>query len=42
MVADFVDRDDYLVYRDHPVHRAVIDECVKPIVAKRAAIQYEL
>ena len=42
VVADFADRDAYLVYRDHPVHRAVIDEYVKPILAERAAVQYDL
>ncbi|TYK48257.1 Dabb family protein [Actinomadura decatromicini] len=42
VVADFADRDDYLVYRDHPSHRAVVEEYVAPIVAERAAIQYEL
>jgi Stress responsive A/B Barrel Domain len=42
VVADFADRDAYVVYRDHPVHRAIIDECVKPILAERAAVQYEL
>jgi Stress responsive A/B Barrel Domain len=42
VVADFADRDAYLVYRDHPTHRKVIDECVKPIAAERAAVQYEL
>jgi Stress responsive A/B Barrel Domain len=40
VVADFADRDAYLVYRDHPAHRAVIDECLKPILADRAAVQY--
>ena len=42
VVADFADRDAYLVYRDHPRHRAVIDQYITPIVAQRAAIQYEL
>lgn len=42
VVADFADRDGYLVYRDHPEHRAVIDECLSPILAERAAVQYEL
>ncbi|WP_131740369.1 Dabb family protein [Actinomadura roseirufa] len=41
VVAEFADRDAYLVYRDHPVHRAVIDQYITPIVAQRAAIQYE-
>ncbi|WP_165975959.1 Dabb family protein [Actinomadura rubrisoli] len=42
VVGDFADRAAYLVYRDHPAHRAVIDQYITPIVAQRAAIQYEL
>ncbi|MDN3356532.1 Dabb family protein [Actinomadura sp. DC4] len=42
VVADFADRDAFLVYRDHPTHRKVIDECVTPIVAERSAVQYSL
>ena len=42
VVADFADRDAYLVYRDHPVHRKVIEEHVMPIVAERCAVQYTL
>jgi hypothetical protein len=42
VVADFADREDYLVYRDHPLHRAVIDEVITPLLGERAAIQYEL
>ncbi|MFC9977260.1 Dabb family protein [Spirillospora sp. NPDC050679] len=42
VVGDFADLDAYLVYRDHPAHRAVIDEAITPIVARRAAVQYEL
>ncbi|MFC4050995.1 Dabb family protein [Actinomadura syzygii] len=42
VVADFADKDDYLAYRDHPAHRAVVEEFVSPIAAERAAIQYEL
>jgi len=42
VVGDFADREAYIVYRDHPAHRAVIDECLRPILADRAAIQYEL
>jgi hypothetical protein len=42
VVADFADRESYLVYRDHPVHLAVIAETIKPITAERAAVQYEL
>ncbi len=42
VVADFDNVDDYLVYRDHPVHRDIISTYVRPIVADRAAVQYEL
>jgi hypothetical protein len=41
VVADFADRASYLTYRDHPVHRAAVDECIKPIAAARAVAQYE-
>lgn len=40
VVADFVSRDDYLVYRDHPDHRQLISELVTPIVQRRLAIQF--
>lgn len=41
VAADFADRDGYVVYRDHPAHRAVVEECLRPILADRAAVQYE-
>jgi hypothetical protein len=41
LVADFDDLDGYLAYRDNPEHRAIIEEHVTPIVAQRAATQYE-
>ncbi|MBG0826526.1 Dabb family protein [Planomonospora sp. ID67723] len=40
LIADFDSVDDYLVYRDHPAHQAVIAEHIKPILASRAAVQY--
>ena len=40
LVADFPDEATYLVYRDHPAHRAFITERIRPILAERAAIQY--
>jgi hypothetical protein len=40
VVADFDSVDDYLVYRDHPLHQAVIAERIKPIVTARAAAQF--
>ena len=42
VVADFDDVDDYLVYRDHPDHQAVIHERIIPILADRAAIQHHV
>ena len=41
IVADFASEEDYLVYRDHPVHQELIQTYVRPIVASRAAVQYE-
>ncbi|WP_440072085.1 Dabb family protein [Streptosporangium sp. OZ121] len=42
IVADFDSAGDFLVYRDHPLHQAAIAEYIKPIVASRAAAQFEL
>jgi hypothetical protein len=42
VVADFDSVEDYLVYRDHPVHRDIIGKYVQPVVADRAAVQYQL
>ena len=42
VVADFDDVDAYLAYRDHPLHQAIIKEYIRPIMASRAAVQYEL
>lgn len=40
VVADFSDAEGYVLYRDHPAHRAVIAECIRPIVAARVAVQF--
>ncbi|MGP4027620.1 Dabb family protein [Actinomadura sp. 3N407] len=42
VVADFASRDAYLAYRDHPSHRAVVEQYIAPILAERASIQYEV
>ena len=42
VVADFDDVDGYLAYRDHSVHRKVIDDTINPIVASRTAIQFRI
>jgi len=41
VVADFDDSDGYLTYRDHPAHRELVERYVTPIVARRAAVQFE-
>ncbi len=40
-VADFDDLEGYLTYRDNPEHRSIIAEFIRPIIAERAAVQYE-
>jgi hypothetical protein len=42
VVGDFHSVDDYLVYRDHPVHRQFIADHIVPTVAERAAVQFAL
>jgi stress responsive alpha/beta barrel protein len=42
VVADFDDAAGYVTYRDHPAHRAMVECYVSPIVASRAAIQFEI
>ncbi|MFN8051193.1 MAG: Dabb family protein [Acidimicrobiales bacterium] len=42
IVADFDDRAAYEVYRDHPVHRAVITDRIVPVLGSRVAIQMQL
>lgn len=41
VVADFEDQDDYLAYRDHPAHQKLVADLLRPIVARRAAVQHE-
>jgi hypothetical protein len=42
LVADFDDTASYLAYRNHPTHRAIIDQVINPIIKNRVAIQYEV
>jgi len=42
VVADFASVDEFLAYRDHPDHRALIRDLVTPVVAERASVQYEV
>jgi hypothetical protein len=41
-VADFDDADGYLAYRDHPVHRKVVEDYINPIAADRSSVQYQV
>jgi hypothetical protein len=42
LVADFPDVEAWRRYADHPAHLAIIDEHVKPWLAARSAVQYEV
>jgi hypothetical protein len=42
VVADFDDAQSYLAYRNHPAHRAVVEQVTAPITRDRASIQYEI
>jgi hypothetical protein len=39
--ADFDDEAGYLAYRDDPGHRDIVTRFITPILAERAAIQFE-
>ena len=42
IVAEFASTEDYVEYRDHPDHVEVITQSIKPLVAQRMAVQYEI
>ena len=42
LVADFPDADAFRRYAQDPVHQAVIAEHVRPFLAARSAVQYEV
>ena len=42
VVGDFVDQEAYLTYRDHPEHRRIVSDIIRPAIADRAAIQFEI
>ena len=42
VVADFVDADAYRRYLAHDAHEAVARERIRPFVAQRASVQYEI
>ena len=42
IVADFPSIESFVAYRDHPAHQAVLRDTIKPILAHRSAVQYEI
>ncbi|HEY7440540.1 MAG TPA: Dabb family protein [Acidimicrobiia bacterium] len=42
IVADFPSVAAFLAYRDHSAHQAVLRDTIKPILAHRSAVQYEI
>lgn len=42
VVADFADTADFRTYAAHPLHQKLITELVRPILAERVAVQYEI
>jgi hypothetical protein len=39
--ADFDDETGFFAYRDDPGHRDIVQRCILPIAAQRAAVQFE-
>ena len=42
LVAEFSDGAAFLRYAEHPEHQRFIEERIKPVVADRVSVQYEL
>lgn len=40
LVADFDTADDYVAYRDHPIHQQMISDTIVGNLANRASVQY--
>ncbi|MFT6290773.1 MAG: hypothetical protein ACJAR2_001364 [Ilumatobacter sp.] len=41
VVGEYASANDYAVYRDHPDHKALIQQYIAPHISDRAAVQYE-
>lgn len=41
IVGEYASADDYVVYRDHPDHQALIKQYIAGRVSARAAVQYD-
>src|SRR5215471_14977593 len=42
VTADCADVEGYLAYRDHPEHQRILAELIRPVLAERAAVQYDI
>ena len=42
VIGDFADKAAYQVYADHPDHTGVIRDHIAPLLAGRAAVQFEV
>ena len=42
VIGDFADKAAYQVYSDHPDHVRVIQDHIAPVLAGRAAVQFEV
>ena len=42
VVGEYASMDDYLAYRDHPDHQALIQQYIAGRVSARAAVQYDV
>lgn len=42
VIADFEDEDAYLRYAEHPAHVDFVQRVVTPLLAQRAAAQFEI
>jgi hypothetical protein len=40
VVARFATTDDFITYRDHPAHQAVVQSLIGPFVTERCAVQF--
>lgn len=40
--ADFLSKDAYVVYRDHPLHLEILSALIKPNIKNRAAVQIDV
>lgn len=42
VTGEFASLDDFIAYRDHPAHQALLHACIVPFVATRHAVQFSV